>query len=61
MPEADFRSLLVEQAGIPEDQVDIQVMVHSAAWKRGDADLVTDRYRELTGQRPMSLGSVGSG
>jgi NAD(P)H dehydrogenase (quinone) len=61
MPEADFRSLLVEQAGIPEDQVDIQVMVHFAAWKRGDADLVTDTYRELTGQRPMSLGSVGSG
>jgi uncharacterized protein YbjT (DUF2867 family) len=55
MPEADFRSLLVEQAGVPEDVADIQVMLHFAAWKRGDADLVTGTYRELTGQEPMSL------
>ncbi len=55
MPEEDFRRLLVEQAGVPEAVVDIQVMVHFAAWKRGDADLVTDTYRELTGKAPTSL------
>ena len=42
MPEDEFRKMLVEEAGIPEDLVDIQVMLHFAAWKRGDADLVTD-------------------
>lgn len=56
MPADQFRALLVEQGGIPEDQVDIQVMHHFAAWKRGDADLVTDTYRELTGLAPASLG-----
>jgi NAD(P)H dehydrogenase (quinone) len=55
MPEDDFRSLLVEQAGVPEDVVDIQVLLHFAAWKRGDANLVTDTHRELTGQAPTSL------
>ena len=55
MPEADFRSLLVEQAGVPEEVVDIEVMLHFAAWKRGDADLVTHTYRELTGEDPTSL------
>lgn len=55
MPEPDFRSLLVEQGGVPEDIVDIQVMLHFAAWKRGDANLVTDTYRELTGLAPTSL------
>ena len=55
MPEADFRSLLVEQGGVPEEVVDIEVMLHFAAWKRGDADLVTDTYRKLTGEDPTSL------
>jgi len=55
MPEADFRKLAVEQGGIPEDQVDVRVMLHQAAWKRGDAALVTGTYRELTGETPTSL------
>lgn len=55
MPAEEFRTLLVQQGGVPEDQVDIQVMHHFAAWKRGDADLVTDTYRELTGSAPTSL------
>lgn len=55
LPEDEFRRILVEEAGFPEDQVDIQVMLHFAAWKRGDADLVTDTYRSLTGSEPMSV------
>jgi hypothetical protein len=30
-------------------------MLHFAAWKRGDANLVTDTYRELTALAPVSL------
>ena len=55
MPETEFRKLAVEQGGIPEDQVDVQVMLHFAAWKRGDAALVTNTYRELTAETPTSL------
>ena len=54
MPETEFRKLAVE-LGVPEDQVDVQLMVHFAAWKRGDAALVTGTYRELTGKTPTSL------
>lgn len=31
------------------------MLLHFAAWKRGDANLVTDTYRELTGHAPTSL------
>ncbi|PJJ65166.1 NmrA family NAD(P)-binding protein [Compostimonas suwonensis] len=55
MPETAFRQMMVHDVGIPESAVDTAVMVHFAAWKRGDADLVTDTYRELTGQAPTSL------
>jgi uncharacterized protein YbjT (DUF2867 family) len=55
MPEDEFRRILVEEGGIPADRVDIEVMLHFAAWKRGDADLVTDTYRSLTGNEPMGV------
>lgn len=55
MPELEFRRLLVEQGGVPEERVDVEAMLHFAAWKRGDADLVTDTYRQLTGDGPTSL------
>jgi uncharacterized protein YbjT (DUF2867 family) len=55
MREDEFRKLLVEEGGVPEDVVDIQVLLHFAAWKRGDAEIVTDTYRELTGEDPTSL------
>jgi uncharacterized protein YbjT (DUF2867 family) len=55
MPEAELRRMAVEEGGMPEDQVDVQFLLHQAAWKRGDASLVTDTYRELTGKEPTSL------
>ena len=55
MPDEEFRNLLITEAGIPEDVVDMEVMLHFAAWKRGDADLVTDTYRDLTGEAPTAL------
>jgi len=55
MPVDEFRTFMIEQAGIPEDRVDAAVMVHFEAWRRGDADIVTDTYRELTGSAPTSV------
>jgi uncharacterized protein YbjT (DUF2867 family) len=54
MSDDEFRGLLVEN-GFPPEAVDMEVILHFAAWRRGDADIVTDTYRELTGQEPTSL------
>lgn len=42
LPEADYRQMMIDQAGIPEDQVDMAVMYHFHAFREGWADLVTD-------------------
>jgi hypothetical protein len=55
MPEDDFRRLLVDQGGIPPDEAHIKAILHLRAWRNGDADLVTDTYRALTGEAPLSL------
>lgn len=55
MPPDDFRSMLVEQAGMDPETVDVDVMLHLLAWRRGDADLRTDTVRELTGREPLSV------
>jgi hypothetical protein len=46
--------MLVQQGMTPE-QADIEVIVHFLAWKRGDAELVTNAVRELTGRPPLRL------
>ncbi|BDI23321.1 NmrA family NAD(P)-binding protein [Herbiconiux sp. L3-i23] len=55
MPDTDFRAFMVNEVGIPDDRVDEAVMVHFAAWKRGDADIVTDTVEQLTGTAAMSI------
>jgi uncharacterized protein YbjT (DUF2867 family) len=55
MPEDSFRELLVAQAGMAPEEVEIKVLTHLRAWRRGDADLVTDTVTELTGQAPLSV------
>src|SRR4051794_15882670 len=37
-----LRDMLVKYAGMSLEQVELGVLVHYRAWKRGDADLVTD-------------------
>jgi hypothetical protein len=55
MPEDAFRELLVAQAGMAPEEAEITVLAHLRAWRRGDADLVTDTVTELTGQAPLSV------
>lgn len=55
LPEDQFAQLLVETAGMTEEQVELGVLVHFRAFRRGDADLVTDTYQRLTGEPPTSL------
>jgi uncharacterized protein YbjT (DUF2867 family) len=54
LPEEEFRDLLVQQGMTPE-QAEIEVIVHFRAWKRGDAELVTNTVAELTGRPPLPL------
>lgn len=55
MPEDDFRRVLVEQDGMAPEEAELKVILHFRAWRRGDADLVTETYRELTGEEPTSV------
>jgi hypothetical protein len=50
--------MLVKYAGMSLEQVELGVLVHYRAWKRGDADLVTDTVEELTGRSPMTTRRV---
>ena len=55
MSDDDLRDLLVKYAGMTPEQAELGVLVHYRAWKRGDADLVTDTVEELTGRKPLTL------
>jgi uncharacterized protein YbjT (DUF2867 family) len=52
--ERDFKAALLEQ-GMTDAQAEIGVLSHFRAFRRGDADLVTDTYQQLTGRRPTTL------
>jgi uncharacterized protein YbjT (DUF2867 family) len=51
VPDEELKRLLVEEAGLTAEQAEIGVICHFRAWRNGDADVRTDTYRELTGQR----------
>jgi uncharacterized protein YbjT (DUF2867 family) len=55
MSDDDLRDLLVKYADMTPEEADIRVILHYQAWRRGDADLVTDTVQELTGHAPQSL------
>jgi len=54
-PEAEFAKMMVEAVGLPADQLEIGMLSHYRAFRRGGADLVTDTCERLTGRRPMSV------
>lgn len=55
VPEEEFARVLVEEVGMPPDQLEIAVLCHYRAFRRGGADLVTDTCERLTGRKPMSV------
>jgi hypothetical protein len=46
---------MVEVVGYPADQLEIGVLSHYRAFRKGGADLVTDTCERLTGRRPTSV------
>lgn len=55
MPEEEFRQMLVQYAGFSEETVEIEVLCHFRAYRRGDADVVSDAYTRLTGEPSTSV------
>jgi uncharacterized protein YbjT (DUF2867 family) len=55
LPDAEFRQLMIDVGAFTEDDVDIGVVCHMQAFKAGQATLVTDDYRRLTGQPPTAI------
>ncbi len=55
LSEDAFREMLMQEAGMMPEQAEIGVLAHCRAWRRGDADLVTDTVAELTGHPAISL------
>lgn len=54
LSEQDFLAALME-SGMSAEEAEIGVVAHFRAWSRGGADVVTDTYRELTGDQPTDL------
>ena len=38
-------------------KLELEVLCHLRAWRKGQADLVTDTFKKLTGTEPTRLGS----
>lgn len=56
MTEDDYADLLISVGAFPDrDAVDLGVLCHYRAWKRGDASLVADGFEQVTGKQPTSL------
>jgi len=51
----EFGKLLIEYAGYSRDTIEIDILCHFRALRRGDADLVTHTFEQLTGKRPTSI------
>ena len=57
VPDEELERLLVEEAGMTPEQAEVGVVCHFRAWRNGDAEALTDTYRELTGQQPTTAES----
>jgi len=55
MPEAAFAEMLVEEAGMPPEVVELEVLCHLRLWREGNAEKVSDAFTRLTGKAPTSL------
>lgn len=53
--EDEFKKVMIEQAGYTEDRLEIEVLCHYRAFRKGGADLVTDTVERLTGRKPTSV------
>ena len=55
LSDEDLTNALVQGAGMSPEQAEIGVVCHFRAWRNGDAEALTDTYRELTGKAPTKV------
>lgn len=52
----EFADMLIQWGAFPDrDAVEMQVLCHYRAWRRGDAAMVADGFERVTGRSPMSV------
>lgn len=57
LPEEEFTKLLLDHGGYSSrEQLELEVLSHLRAWRRGGAMKVTETVRDLTGRPAMSVG-----
>jgi uncharacterized protein YbjT (DUF2867 family) len=54
LPEDDFKAALLD-SGMSEEEAEVGILLHYRAFRRGDADLVTNDYEKLTGHAPTTI------
>ena len=56
MTDDDFANMLIGWGAFPDrEAVDVQVLCHCQAWRRGDAAMVADGFARVTGRNPMTV------
>lgn len=56
MTDDDFANMLISVGAFPDrEAVDMQVLCHYQAWRRGDAAMVADGFQQVTGHGPMTV------
>ena len=56
MTDDEFADMVIKFGAFPDRAtVDMQVLCHYQAWRRGDASLVADGFQQVTGRAPTTL------
>lgn len=56
MTDDELANMLIEWGAFPDrETVEMQVLCHYRAWRRGDAALVADGFQRVTGRTPMTV------
>lgn len=55
LSEKEFEEILFEALGKSRKEIEIEVMCHMRAWNEDGADLVTDTFEKITGEKPTSV------
>ncbi len=50
-----MKLLMKYQPGMKKEEIELEILCHLRAWKKGNADLVTDTFKRLTGNEPTSF------
>jgi uncharacterized protein YbjT (DUF2867 family) len=50
-----LKLLMKYQPGMKKEEIELEILCHLKAWKKGNADLVTDTFKNITGTEPTGF------